>query len=629
MLICGCPILFSFLPNRLDSLNEIILTVYNMAFVKNITIQDNAAPAAATSRLVAQRLGKTLRDRYEKYIHKRECSPEQSDYEVKMASRSLAAFSIYNLACVDDEAAGASVCDSSVDGGIDGICVNHTEKVVVVVQSKINQSGSSTWTKADFLSFKHACEKLQLEEFERFDEILKDMSPDIEIGLDSLDYRFLFVMTHTGKRGAAKDILEDMQTWQDELNEAALTAENVTQEKLPFQVHLVSAEDLTEWLQAGTQINIDLEDVELDHYGKMVEPHTAFYGQVTGDQILEWWTSHSTRLFSKNIRNLLGSTDVNESIRETTINNPELFWYYNNGITLLVSEISPHRRNANRSTERGSFTFYNASIINGAQTVSTIGQVFKDADAELMKKLSSIRVPARFIRVNENDNVEVARAITKANNHQNRVLGRDFASQHPEQLRISRELAVDNYQYQLLRTSNQYNNQEADVIDLDEALNGLACLTMRDSILTTLKSQRGKFFDNLDGSLYRTIFNPQVSGVKVINAVLHFRVIESLLNSKLDSIDKGLHRKRHLIVTHGNRVFAGILLQKVCQISSATEIITPNEGRLSTMLDLIVSHTEDYIETHHTNAYPARFFANVVKVAGVLEVLSQVVAAEN
>jgi hypothetical protein len=593
-----------------------------MAFVKDIRIADNATPAAPTSRVVAQRLGRSLRERFQDFIHKRECDPSQQDYGVKMASRAIAAFSIYNLAVVEDVTAGQSVCDSSEDGGIDAICVNHSEKRVVVVQSKFNQKGNSTWTRDDFLSFKDACEKLQLEEYSRFDRILQQMASDIEIGLESQDYKFLFVMAHTGKRGAAETILHDMQRWQDELNSAALAPANTPQEDLPFQVHLVSAEDLTEWLQAGTHVNIDLDDVEIENYGQKNEPYLAFYGQISGDQILEWWEAHGTRLFAKNIRNLLGSTDVNESIGNTAVNNPEMFWYYNNGITLLVSEILPHRRNANRDTERGTFKFLNASVINGAQTVSTIGQVFKDITEESSNNLAQIKVPVRFIKVADIENAEVAAAITKANNHQNRVLGRDFASQHPEQLRISKELAVENYQYQLLRTDDQYIHVDASTIDLDEALDGLACLTMSASIIATLKDKRGRFFENLDGQLYKSVFNPTISGIKVINAVVHLRVIERLIDSKLNTTDKSTYRKRHLIITHANRVITALLLNKVSNIANSTELISPDEELLSSKLDLIVGEAEQYFERNYINAYPARFFGNVEKVNEILNVLS-------
>lgn len=589
-----------------------------MAFVKDLSVQDNSAPVLATSRIVAQRLGKSLRERYQEYIHKRECDVGQSDYDVKMASRAIAAFSVYNLAGVDDATAGKSVCDSSKDGGIDALCVNHSEKTVVVVQSKFNQAGNGTWTKDDFLNFKDACEKLQLGEYHNFDLILQRMSGDIEVGLGSQDYKFLFVMAHTGKRGAAEKILGDMQKWQDELNSAALTAEGCPQDELPFQVHLVSAEDLTEWLQSGNHIHIDLDDVELEYYGQKSEPYLAFYGQVSGDQILEWWMAHGPRLFSKNIRNLLGSTDVNESIRNTAISSPEIFWYYNNGITVLVSDIAPHRRNATRGNKRGVFKFYNASVINGAQTVSTIGQVFKNITEENGSVLSQIKIPVRFIKVADIENAEVATAITKANNHQNRVLGRDFASQHPEQLRIAKELAVESYQYQLLRTAGQNNSSDQNIIDLDEALDALACLTMKASILATLKSQRGRFFENLDGTLYKTVFNPTVSGIKVVNAVLHYREVEELLAELLSGIDRGAQRKKHLIITHANRVITALLLKKVCKIEALSELRAPDEEKLKDCLEFIADKTCEYIEANYSNAYPARFFSNVEKVDEII-----------
>ncbi|HFW0070807.1 TPA: AIPR family protein, partial [Salmonella enterica subsp. enterica serovar Orientalis] len=212
--------------------------------------------------------------------------------------------------------------------------------------------------------------------------------------------------------------------------------------------------------------------------------------------------------------------------------NPELFWYYNNGITLLVNSVEPHRRNASRGSERGCFRFTDVSIINGAQTVSSLGMMI----GSVGENLSNIKISARFIKLSGNE--DIANSITKANNFQNRVLGRDFASQRPEQHRLSKEIAIEGYQYQLLRSGPNDISGDASIIDLDEALNGLACLTKNPTILATLKSQRGKFYDNFDGSLYRTVFNSNLSGIKLINAVIHNRVIEKLMSDILSQTDK-------------------------------------------------------------------------------------------
>ncbi|EAW5007384.1 hypothetical protein I4K85_003466, partial [Salmonella enterica subsp. enterica serovar Derby] len=147
------------------------------------------------------------------------------------------------------------------------------------------EAGNGTWSNSDFLSFKNACDKLQSEEYERFDEILREKQSDISMALSSFDYKFLFVMMHTGKKGAAENILSDMKQWQRELNLASLIADNTPNDDLPFQVHLVSAEDIQQWLAAGTRSSVDLDDVEIEKYGQIDEPHQAFYGLVSGDQI--------------------------------------------------------------------------------------------------------------------------------------------------------------------------------------------------------------------------------------------------------------------------------------------------------------------------------------------------------
>ncbi|EKS7793710.1 AIPR family protein [Edwardsiella piscicida] len=586
-----------------------------MAFVSDLTPEDNSSPAGATASVTAERIGNTLRERFQDYIHKRECAPTQSDYNVKMASRAIAAFVVHNLGLTDDLVAGSSVCDSSSDGGIDAIYVNHIEKNVVVVQAKFNQSGSATWSNADFLSFKSACEHLQEKQFSRFDLILQSMDDDITRALDSIDYTFQFVMAHTGKRGAANLILEDMQNWQRELNNAAIVPDDLPPSQLPFQVHLVSAEDIINWMRAQSSTTIDLNDVEIQQYGKIESPYTAYYGIIGGDQIKEWWDTHANKLFAKNIRNILGNTDVNESIKQTAVSDKDMFWYYNNGITILARNIEPYRRNNTRDRDIGRFNFTEVSVINGAQTVSSIGSLTEHT----LEQLSDIKVHARFILIPNENSDSISNSITRANNHQNRVLGRDFASQHSEQLRLRDELIIEGYTYKLLRTDDSINDDNERVIDIDEALNALACYSCNPTTISLLKSYRGKFFENLQSTQYKSVFNSSVSGIKLINLVRHHRVIEQKIKQKIRETNYQEEKKRYGILTHANRVFAGHILYSIPRINSQRNISEINENFITSELDRILQITEDLIETNYPNAYPARFFSNIEKVAMTLK----------
>lgn len=584
-----------------------------MALVHSLLPEDNAAAALATAQVTAQRIGIALKNRFQDNIHKRECAVGSQDYDIKMTSRAIAAFSIYHLGGSDDLEAAKAVCDSSEDGGIDAVYVNHNDKCVVITQAKYNQSGTATWTTVDFLRFKTACEYLQLFRFTRFDQILQSISSDLEIALNSIDYTFKFVMAHTGKRGAATEILSDMKAWQDELNVAAIVEEGTVGNELPFQVHLVSAEDLVEWMKIQHSNTVDLNEVELEQYGKIDDPLKAFYGVIGGEQLNEWWQEHSTKLFTKNIRNLLGNTEVNESIKYTALNHPSNFWYYNNGITVLARSATPHRRNNERDRSHGRFNFQDVSIINGAQTVSSIGLI----GLHHPEILPEIKVHVRFILVQESLGDDIINSITKANNHQNRVLGRDFASQHTEQLRLKDELIIENYSYQLLRSDNKSISDEFS-IDIDEALDALACYTRQPATLATLKSARGKFFDNLTGSQYKTVFNPRVSGIKLINLVRHNRYIESMIKQKLADTDYHSDRKRYGILIHANRVFSSEIMTTLPALKGATTIINIDEETISSKFEDLLAKTEMVIETCYPSAYPARFFSNVQKITLML-----------
>src|ERR1700750_285906 len=87
---------------------------------------------------------------------------------------------------------------------------------------------------------------------------------------------------------------------------------------------------------AGDPITLN---ITLNHWGKIESPKTGYYGQVSGPQIAEWWSKYGTQLFAKNLRGVLGDTEVNEEIRSTIDKTPELFWYYNNGIPLISKKI--------------------------------------------------------------------------------------------------------------------------------------------------------------------------------------------------------------------------------------------------------------------------------------------------
>lgn len=108
-------------------------------------------------------------------------------------------------------------------------------------------------------------------------------------------------------------------------------------------------------------------------------------------------------LFSSNLRiGIKDQNNVDESIKTTILNDHTNFWYYNNGITLIVKEDNVDFGNPDKIilTYKDIKDF---TIVNGAQTVTSASEVFYNP-SELFKKNklnieSQTKVLLRVIKV--------------------------------------------------------------------------------------------------------------------------------------------------------------------------------------------------------------------------------------
>lgn len=78
-----------------------------MPIIKQLQFKEDTAPSTPTAAITINRIVSKLTERFENHIHKRECATTQSDYKVKMGSRSIAAFVTQCLGNLPDEEAGA------------------------------------------------------------------------------------------------------------------------------------------------------------------------------------------------------------------------------------------------------------------------------------------------------------------------------------------------------------------------------------------------------------------------------------------------------------------------------------------------------------------------------------------
>lgn len=143
-------------------------------------------------------------------------------------------------------------------------------------------------------------------------------------------------------------------------------------------------------------------------------------------------------LFGQNLRESLSKSKTYDGMAKTIREEPEKFWFYNNGITIIAEDYNTV--NSSDSSEQvEKFILKNFSIINGAQTTSALGKFLKEArmnsnqeDIELLKQ---VYVLVRVLKVN---NPEFRSRIAIFNNTQNPITTRDMASNREEQLQLHR-----------------------------------------------------------------------------------------------------------------------------------------------------------------------------------------------
>lgn len=144
------------------------------------------------------------------------------------------------------------------------------------------------------------------------------------------------------------------------------------------------------------------------------------------------------KLFARNIRGFLGSkTNINEGMLYTIENEPENFWYYNNGITLVCYDATKH--------DRGGKSILSVSmpqIINGQQTARTLAIKSSPKASVLMKV---IKIP-REGKHNENY-YDLVNNIVKATNWQNQIRYSDLVSNDTKQVSLEKNLRYMKYQY--------------------------------------------------------------------------------------------------------------------------------------------------------------------------------------
>ena len=534
---------------------------------------------------------------FESRLDKSDLNDNDAEYETKILTRCLAAYAVYCIGNSTEVEAANAVIDGGDDNGIDAIHYSPSNKRMILVQSKWSKKGVGEPESGDIRKFKDGVFDLLNLDFSRFNEKTLRMKNLIETALTEFDTKFDIVLIHTGNQllsvhgqRVMDDLVNELNDAGDGFNDDVVTFHQLNQTR----VHSSLANGID-----GEPIDLE---IGLSQWGKIEEPYSAFFGMISGGEIANWYKEKGKRLFSKNIRQMLGTTDVNEEIRNTIEQSPERFWYFNNGITLIADTIKKPMVGGN-SRDIGSFKATNISIVNGAQTVSTLGEYLKKD----ISKLEKIKVPIKLISL-ENTDENFGENVTKTNNRQNRIENRDFVSLDEQQTRLRSELAIEGIEYNIVRSDNFKASENS--FDLSEATVALTCASKDVSLAVQVKKEIGKFYENIDRAPYRTIFNPNTNGVYLWNVVKCLRELDRILLVKISALGKKSGRDYGVLV-HGNRLIQQIVFTSLNISKLANDYnFNVNEVKFEECMTKIVSNLSIQTEADYSDKILGTLFKN-------------------
>lgn len=336
-----------------------------------------------------------------------------------------------------EEEAIESIKGGAGDKSIDAIYIDDKSRFVFIVQGKYHIKSEPTASRSDVMALADVGRVLMSNNKTQFDSLLKNANERVVSSLNDArnvihkkGYGLVLNFVTTGKVS---------QTHLDEAEERIAEYNNVRYESYSRADLMKLMQDYLEGAAPPTPtISIPICGPEVFSRNDTNTGITSWIFSVSGDNIGKVYNEIGIRLFARNIRGYLGNTEINKVMKNTIEEEPEFFWYYNNGITITCDRARQIKKGGSNVIQ-----VTNAQIINGQQTTRTLAQV-KDNRAEVLVKLIEV---TRNNDLDQKKFTHVVTSIVSATNWQNAISQSDLKSNDVEQVRIEKEMKKYGYWY--------------------------------------------------------------------------------------------------------------------------------------------------------------------------------------
>lgn len=525
--------------------------------------------------------------------------------EQSYLTRALAAYAVVMTSGISVDDSINAITDGGQDGGIDAIYYDINNTKLIFVQSKYVTKDSGI-SQGDVLKFVDGIEKVISSDTMHLNAKVKNHQKEVEDAICSFDCRIEAIIISTSTQELSTEALDALEKLKNRLNDGGIDCFDY---KLYKQIDIYNALAKDVSLQS-----IDIEKFNIMDWGTLTQDDkkVGYYGKVSAATVGEWWKNYGLSLFEKNIRYYKGTTDVNNGIKNVILNHPEKLLIYNNGIKIVAQEV----KKGIGDRKVGLFSLKQASIVNGAQTTGTIGELYISNPKACQNAYLLLQIINLGCLPDENIDL-----ITRYSNTQNKIDNKDFVALDSFHVRLQKDFAMEGINY-FFKTGHKGQNKD-NSCNIDDVTVAIGCATGDMSIVSTIKSNYGKIFERTDRPPYTNIFNKSFSTYYIWNCIQIYRKFD-VLNDKYQKENSGTNR---LVSIHGNRFLLSVFLNaftadydlnsRFLSDEKITELNEVINDKISLIIDKLVEIKNDTFP----DAYPANIFKNGNRCKELFDVL--------
>ncbi|THV24487.1 AIPR family protein [Glycomyces paridis] len=435
-------------------------------------------------------------------------------------SRSLAALAVQYLTECSETDAAMSVIDGQDDNGIDAIAFDIDAAHLYLVQAKWSEQGKASLTLDAAAKLNEGLRLITEHRHEVFNSRYQELREFVESVVNEPRFKVTVAFVLMGDSNIDAKAARPIADTVAELN-AVHDCARISFLRLP-DIHRLVVDGIH-------SRPVDLK-IRMENSARVDHPHLAYYGCASADEIATWYGEHGDRLFDKNLRDALPGSAVNAGIQRTLDSEPENFWYFNNGITVLCNKIERSGHGALRNSGPADLLLEGASVVNGAQTVSTIWKAVQ-ANPE---NAGTAMVWIRAIQLEDD---RFAERVTETNNTQNAVDLRDFAAQDQTQRRLRDDFKSLELNYIIKRGDHRDLDPEKG-FTIEDATIALAAGARDTDIVVDAHLDPNKLWQREDGGRYNQLFPSRIKEIRIWRTVRLYRLASRRIEERKANLEK-------------------------------------------------------------------------------------------